>query len=291
VSNSELRKRNHGCYSNPFSGVGMEFFPLGLMPDQSGLLLHESGHVERNDWWNFPNTLSPFWRLYFNARPGHKVVFPHGEFPLEPGHIVIIPDHQLFHSVGNESVPHTWLNFQVARRLAPRQSIPILLAPTTTERQVLRELANQFDGIGVGNRDRALHLSLALLHLLISRREIEWQTGLPSEGLQRAIAHMERHFPNPLGLRGLAKMAGLCARGFTKAFKRHQGVTPSHYLTQIRVRQTAELLVRTTESLESIAEKTGFPNRYYLSRVFKRLTGDSPAHFRRQHACHQETRA
>lgn len=283
VSDSELRKRNRGCYSNPFSGVGVEFFPMGLIPDQSGVLLHEAGYLPRNDWWNFPNTLSPFWRLYFNARPGHKVVFPNTEFPLGPGHVVLIPDHQLFHSVGSGPVPHTWMTFQVARRLDPRQTIPILLCPSQTERQLLRELAAEIAGLGGGNRDRVLHVSLALLHLLISRREIQWQACGPSEGLRRAIRHLESHFTTPLKLPELARMAGLCGRGFAKAFKRHQGVTPGHYLTQVRVRQTAELLVRTEESLESIAEKTGFPNRYYLSRVFKRLTGDSPVHFRHQH--------
>ncbi|HWH72009.1 MAG TPA: AraC family transcriptional regulator, partial [Candidatus Sulfotelmatobacter sp.] len=284
MSNSALRKRNQGCYSNPFSGVGMEFFPLGLLPDQSGLLLHETGYLACNRWWNFPNTLSPFWRLYFNARPGHKVVFPAAEFSLEPGHLVLIPDGQLFHSVGGVPVPHTWMTFQVARRLAPQQAIPIVLSPTQTERQLLRELARQFSGIGAGNRERVLHVSLALLHLVISRPEIQWQADAPCEGLQRAIRHMESHFHEPLKLQELARMAALSTRGFSKAFKRHQGLTPGRYLTQVRVRQTAELLARTEESLELVAEKVGFPNRYYLSRVFKRLTGDSPAHFRHKHA-------
>jgi AraC-like DNA-binding protein len=267
----------------------MEFFPLGLIPDQSGVLLHETGYLARNDWWNFPNTLSPFWRLYFNAQPGHKVVFPDAEYPLEPGHLVLIPDHQLFDSVGSGPVPHTWLSFQVARRLHPRQSVPVLLSPTGTERQLLRELASQFSGMGIGNRERVLHVSLALLHLVISRPEIHWQASAPSEGLLRAIRQIEGHFTTALKLDDLARMAGLCTRGFSKAFKRHQGVTPGHYLTQVRVRQTAELLVRTGESLESIAERTGFPNRYYLSRVFKRLTGDSPAHFRRKHGSDLKT--
>jgi len=262
----------------------MEFFPLGMLPDQSGLLLHESGYLARNDWWNFPNTLSPFWRLYYNAQPGHKVVFANIEIPLEPSHVVLIPDHQLFHSVGRGAVPHIWMTFQVARRLAPQQRIPILLRPRSMERRLLRELERQFSGIGVGNRDHVLHVSMALLHLLIIRPEIHWQAAIPQEGLLRAINYMETHFASRLRSPELAHMAGLCTRGFTNAFRRQQGVTPGRYLSQVRVRQTAELLVRTTESLETIAEKTGFPNRYYLSRVFKRFTGDSPAHFRHKHA-------
>ena len=112
MSISALRKRNRGCYTIPFSGVGMEFFPLGMLPDQSGVLLHETGFLARNDWWVYRNTLSPFWRLYFNTRPGHKVVFPGAEYDLTPEHIVLIPDHQLFHSIGRGSVPHCWMIFK-----------------------------------------------------------------------------------------------------------------------------------------------------------------------------------
>jgi AraC-like DNA-binding protein len=283
MSDSALRQRNRGCYANPFSGVGLEFFPLGLLPDQSGVVLHEAGFLAHNDWWNFPNTLSPFWRLYFNARPGHKVVFPDAEYALTPKHLVLIPDHQLFHSVGCGPVPHTWLNFQVARRLDPRVAIPIRLRPTGTERQLIEELTTQFTGIGQGHRDRVFHVGLALLHLVLSRPELHWQVGAPSEALRRTLQHIEAQHAGPLKMSELARLAGLSVRGFAKAFKLAQGVTPGRFLARVRVREAANLLANTTASLEEIAAKTGFPNRHYLSRMFKKVTGDSPAHFRRQH--------
>jgi AraC family transcriptional regulator of arabinose operon len=282
MSISALRNRNRGCYTIPFSGVGMEFFPLGMLPDQSGVLLHETGYLARNDWWVFPNTLSPFWRLYFNTRPGHKVVFPNAEYDLTPERIVLIPDHQLFHSVGRGSVPHCWMTFQVRRRLTHTQSIPILLRPSRIERQLLDQIMGEFTGIGMGNCDRILHLSLALLHLVLSNREIHWQTSRPSEALLRALSYIETKHAAPLGSNEMAAKAGLSVRGFNKAFKQHQGVTPRQFLAQVRVREAAQLLASTDISLEQIAEKTGFPNRYYLSRVFKKITGDSPAHYRRR---------
>jgi YesN/AraC family two-component response regulator len=52
---------------------------------------------------------------------------------------------------------------------------------------------------------------------------------------------------------------------------------------EIRVREAASLLLRTNESLDEIAEKTGFVNRFYMSRVFKKVTKESPAAYRRKH--------
>ena len=44
----------------------------------------------------------------------------------------------------------------------------------------------------------------------------------------------------------------------------------------------AELLLRETdEPIKAIAEKTGYPNIYYFSRMFRRFFHESPARFRR----------
>ncbi len=283
MSYSALRKRNRGCYRNPFSGVGMEFFPLGVLPDQSGVVLHEAGSLAENDWWNFPNTLSPFWRLYYNSRPGHKVVFQGVDYGLNASHIVLIPDHQLFHSVGSGPVPHCWIHFQVARRLHPMQKIPILLRPGLVERRLLQQLCRHFTGIGAGNREGVLHTSLALLHVLLVRPEIRWQPNRPPDSMHRALQRIEAEYARPLSVPDLARTAGLSVRGFAKTFKQLQGVTPGRFLSQVRVRESAFQLANTSLSVEQIAEQAGFPNRHYFSRVFKQVTGDSPAHFRTQH--------
>ena len=283
MSYSALRQRNRGCYTNPFSGVVMEFLPIGVLPDQSGVVLHETGFLANNDWWNFPNTLSPFWRLYFNSRPGHRVVFHDAEYELTAEHIVLIPDHQLFHSQGTGPVPHCWMTFQVARRPHPRQRIPILLRPNNVELSFLHQLSRQFTGIGAGDREAVLHTSLALLHELLVRPEINWLPNQPPDSVHRAVRRIESEYARGLSVPDLARTAGLSERGFAKIFKQHQGVTPGRFLSQVRVRESAFLLVNTPLSVEQIAERAGFPNRHYFSRVFKRVTGDTPAHFRAQH--------
>src|ERR1039457_5586293 len=146
MSDSALRVKSRGAYSSPFSGVGVEFFPLGVLPDHSGFVLHEAGFLPRNDWWDFPNVLSPFWRLYYNFRKGHKVIFADREIELTPDRLVLIPDRQLFHCRGFRPVPNLWLAFSVARRLQPGRSIPVILSPTRTERGVMRDFVRLFSG-------------------------------------------------------------------------------------------------------------------------------------------------
>ena len=278
-----LRKRNAGCYSSPFSGVGTEFFPLGILPDHSGIVLHEAGYLPCNDWWNFPNTLSPFWRLYYNFKKGHKVVFRNFEAELTPENIMLIPDHQLFDSVGTKPVPHFWMTFSPARRSDLRQKIPIMLRPERCELDIIRKITALYnDNSECSDRKRAFSLSLALLSIVLSRPEIQWQTN-NSPKIEKASKFIENNYASSISIHDTAGKAGMSHAAFIKAFKLYQGITPARFLMQVRIRQAADLLVNTNLTMEDIAEQTGFQNRDYLSRVFSKITGKAPAQFRKTH--------
>jgi AraC-like DNA-binding protein len=278
-----LRKRNTGTYTSPFSGVGTTFLPLGILPDRSGFTLHETGFLPHNNWWRFLQVHSPFWRCYYNFKKGHRVVFGNVSLDLTPEHIMLIPDHQLFDSVGTTPVPHFWMAFTPARRIDTRQSVPLLLKPERYELDLIRNLAALHNARGeCCDRNRTFHLSVALLSIVLSRPEIRWQTG-DAPKMEKVCRHIESHYAADLSIRATAREAGMSHAALIRSFKRYQGVTPVRFLMQTRVRQVADLLVNTPLTIDEIAEQTGFPNRAYLSRVFRKITGVSPASFRSAH--------
>ena len=289
VSDAALRFRNRGAYTSPFSGVGVEFFPLGVPVDHTGFVLHETGYLPCNDWWNFPNVLSPFWRLYYNGRKGHKVVFHQHEVELTPEHLMLIPDHQLFHCRGCTPVHTLWFAFNVARRLVPQQPIPILLSPTQTERALMRDVVQLFsDDAQEANRNRIFHTSMALLHVVLTRPGIQWQSNTPT-AVAETVRYIEENFASSLFIPRLARMANLSVEALARSFKKYQGETIGQFIMKVRVREAAHLLMHTDTRIEAVAERTGFPNRAYLSRVFKKTTGEPPAEFRRHHTVDSST--
>jgi len=283
VSDPIRRRVNVGAYECPFSGVGIEYDPLGVKPGRTGITLHESGFIAANAEWNFPAVFSPFWRLYHNEARGHCVVFGERMIELTPRHLMLIPPRCLFHCLGGNPVPTFWLAFSFSHHPHSHLEPPILLLPRDTEMCLIRDLRELILADPEGRpTDPIYRHSHALLQVVLARPELRWSPAPPAQ-LERVRRHIESHLHTRLATTGLARLAGLSPAGFNRAFRRHFATSPARYVTEVRVREAARLLVQGTATLEAIAERTGFPNRAYFSRVFKQVTDESPAAFRRKH--------
>ena len=140
VSDPIIKRVNRGAYDQPFSGVGIEFEPLGVMPDRSGVTLHETGFIESNARWNFPGVFSPFWRLHYNATRGHCMLFGDRMVELVPGEVILTPPHCLFHCLGANPVPTFWMIFSFARRIHPQVVPPVIMKARDTDLCLIRDL-------------------------------------------------------------------------------------------------------------------------------------------------------
>jgi AraC family transcriptional regulator len=79
----------------------------------------------------------------------------------------------------------------------------------------------------------------------------------------------------------LAECCGMSAPQLTRRFVREHGTRPSDYLKRRQVELAQQLLDSTTLSTTRIAYCAGFGTRRTFFRVFRRITGMTPAQFRR----------
>jgi AraC-like DNA-binding protein len=283
VSDPIQSRVNVGAYDRPFSGVGVEYDPLGVKPGRTGITLHETGFLSANTHWNFPGVFSPFWRLYYNFNRGHCVLFDEQIIELTPDHIILIPPHCLFHCLGRNPVANFWMAFSFTRMSHPEATPPLLLTPRDTELCLIRDLRELIlANTNWEPTDAIYRNSLALLQVVLARAELRWQRPLP-ENLARVRQHIEARLGTRLASPTLAKLAGLSVAGFNRAFRRHFGCAPARYVTEMRVRDAARLLLQSDATIDAIAEQLGFANRAYFSRIFKQVTNEAPAGFRRKH--------
>ena len=283
MSKSVLRRINRGAYEYPFSGVGIEYYPVGTEFDHTGLLLHEIGYLPRGKNWNFPNVFSPFWRLYYNSDSGHSVKFGDMLCELGPEHLMLIPSHFLFHCIGRKSVRQFWIQFSINKNIDPQQRVPILLKPSALEQLLIKTIKNRIlKDEEPAPTDTIYRHGLALLNIVTSRPEINWQPPYPPR-LSKIVTYIDQHLPEPLSNSKLADIACLSIEGLSKMFRKHLDISPAEYVTRTRIRQACHLLLTDDSSIDKIAGITGFSNRNHFSRVFKKITNESPARFRRVH--------
>ena len=257
------RRKNIGAYDQPFSGVGMEFEPLGAPPEQLEFALHETGYWEKSYGWNFPDVYSPFWRVYYDFREGHFVRFDGESIPLGPDRIVIIPNHQRFDCLGDVPVPQLWMQFSCAWHVDPATEMPIVIAPNATAKAMIAEFPLIFRSRTAKRRERVYRLTLAFVTYLLGNPRIKRQKTLPSHvaAIRDAVNGDPAH---PWSGAKFAEMVLMSPDGLTRSFRRWMGMTPTEYVQQVRVREACRLLSQTDETIETIAPHRRLPRPVLL---------------------------
>ena len=96
------------------------------------------------------------------------------------------------------------------------------------------------------------------------------------------IQYMEECYMHELGPEDLAKSCGLSESYIRKLFLEYVNETPMGYLRLLRIDKSCDLLAKTDKSIELIAEEVGIPAVSTFMRNFKKITGISPAKWRKE---------
>lgn len=99
--------------------------------------------------------------------------------------------------------------------------------------------------------------------------------------LAPVLAWAEQHLAEPITVEQLAARACTSVRTLARRFELQLGTTPLRWLIQRRVQAAREQLEGTDAGLERVAEQCGFGSAQNLRLHFNRVTGVSPAAYRR----------
>ncbi|BCL25365.1 substrate-binding domain-containing protein [Streptomyces aurantiacus] len=108
--------------------------------------------------------------------------------------------------------------------------------------------------------------------------------------LDEALIFLYEHWRRPISRWQVAQAAGISPDHLGKLFQQRYGLTVWEYLTRLRIRRAAERLRSSNDSVQSVARAVGFRDRAYFSRVFRRVTGAAPHHYREMTASAEDIR-
>ena len=80
----------------------------------------------------------------------------------------------------------------------------------------------------------------------------------------------------------LAANACMSKINFSVRFKQQVGISPIDYLIRLRMQNACVLLRETNQKIREIADKVGYADEFYFSRIFAKVIGCPPSKWREE---------
>ncbi|MDF2927022.1 MAG: two component transcriptional regulator, AraC family [Paenibacillaceae bacterium] len=109
----------------------------------------------------------------------------------------------------------------------------------------------------------------------------EQEDDSDSTGFGRMLLYLNEHYQEQIQLKDLSQKFFFNKNYASALFKKHTGMTYSEYVNSIRINKAKELLVKTSLPVAEVAEKVGYTDYFYFNRIFKKITGVTPAGLRK----------
>ncbi len=220
------------------------------------------------------------------------VAIDNRKFTLRSNQFIVIPRAKQHYYMTDDKNPWTiyWMHVTGRGRIIFEGlfSKVTTIAPSDTSR--IAERLRLFDeiieilslGYSPGNLEYA---NLCLLHLIASFKYIEqfrkvnYSTG--KDIVKKAILYMKQHIDKKMSLEELAAHFEISVPHFSRLFRQRTRHSPIDYFIQLKMQYACQLLDYSNLRIHEVANATGYDDTYYFSRIFKKVMGVAPLHYKK----------
>ena len=106
------------------------------------------------------------------------------------------------------------------------------------------------------------------------------ENSLEYDRIKKILSYIEENYQNKITLNDIAGHIHLCESESTRLFKRHMNTTLFAFLQEYRIERSLEFL-QDDQPVSAVADKAGFSDPNYYSKVFAKIKGCSPREYRK----------
>ncbi len=227
--------------------------------------------------WDFELKL-PFWRFYHNFDSGAEMRHHGQRIEMESDKVYLVAPYAKLRTDCTRPFRHFYIHFSLEWRLGSVSDAVFILRREQFPQELLNSVAHPCP---TPDRNDLMGVYAVVTNALFLIRN-----ALPGEGreidsrIEALLQKLDKEEQWLCTNRELAKLVYMSENAFIRLFTTNVGVSPQHYLRNLRVEKACRMLHFTSDTIDEIAEKTGFANRYHFSRVFSQVIGACPAAFR-----------
>ena len=210
------------------------------------------------------------------------------QFPLKHYHGISIGIH-------TDPAPQNFSLYMENKEIEPIRVAGRLCGehPSVTLRSV-EQIKHIFtESYAIPQQHKADYLKIKLLELLFVLSRLDLSQAMTKEYavprtqaelVKKVAGYISVNLNDKLSLKMLTAMFGVSDTYLQKSFRAIYGMPVASFIRMQKMQKAAQLLIHTDRSIEDIAEEFGYTNESKFSAAFKRLMGDSPSVFRKEHS-------
>lgn len=146
--------------------------------------------------------------------------------------------------------------------------------------ETILELKEQIRQIYMVNKFEDLKLRVLIINELIKSRLVVSEQEKTNPYITNIYEYVDKHIDERITLRQLSDHLGITEIYISRLFKEEIGTNLFTQINSIKMKKAATLLQEDGISISEAAQKVGFSDPLYFSRVFKTHYGVSPSKFR-----------
>lgn len=145
---------------------------------------------------------------------------------------------------------------------------------------LLRESREQESGYELASKTLLINTLIFLSRCCEKQPKIAEAIQKPDPTMEMILAFIRDNYQHPLNVKHISTSFGMSVTSLTTKFKQHTGMTVLEYKHQMQINEACHRLTNTDDTILNIAHTVGFDDLSFFYRVFRRMKGMTPAHYR-----------
>lgn len=105
-------------------------------------------------------------------------------------------------------------------------------------------------------------------------QKVKW-----SQTISLVKDYVDKNYSKYITLKGIAEEAKISPFHLSHLFSREEGFSLRSYIAKVRLREAKKLLLETSLPISEIANRVGYSDPRYFTRLFRKITGLAPSKF------------